>query len=78
MRWKTARTRTTPLRFRSHRHHFVAKETGRPKSFFLRSLLGENIERLEWEADLEQKAAEIRAGRRRTYSLDEVETGLAD
>lgn len=58
----------------------VAKETGRPKSHVLRALLEENIERLEWEAELEQKAADIRAGRRRTYSLDdaEVELGLHD
>ncbi|WP_108848990.1 DUF6290 family protein [Dietzia lutea] len=54
----------------------VAKGTGRPKSHYLRSLLEENIERLEWEAKLEEKVADIRAGRRRTYSLDEVEAEL--
>lgn len=51
----------------------VAKQTGRPKSFYLRSLLEENIERLEWEAELQQKVADIRAGRRQTYTVDEVE-----
>lgn len=58
----------------------VAKGTGRPKSHYLRSLLEENIERLEWEAELEQKVADIRAGRRRTYTHEEVkrELGLAD
>lgn len=54
----------------------VSKGTGRPKSYYLRALLEENIERLEWEAELEQKVADIRAGRRRTYSLDEVEAEL--
>ena len=54
----------------------VAARTGRPKSYYLRSLLEENLDRLEWEADLEQKVADIRAGRRRTYSLDEVEAEL--
>ncbi|MBB1033576.1 ribbon-helix-helix protein, CopG family [Dietzia sp. CQ4] len=51
----------------------VAKGTGRPKSHYLRALLEENIERLEWEAELQQKVADIRAGRRQTYTLDEVE-----
>lgn len=54
----------------------VAKASGQPKSFYLRSLLEENIERLEWELELERKAADIRAGRRRTYSLKEVEREL--
>lgn len=58
----------------------VAKGTGRPKSFYLRSLLEEHIEQLEWEAELEQKVADIRAGRRRTYTHEEVkrELGLED
>ncbi len=54
----------------------VAAETGRPKSHYLRSLLEENIDRLEWEAELEKKVADIRAGRRQTYTLDEVEAEL--
>lgn len=54
----------------------VAAETGRSKSHYLRSLLEENIDRLEWEAELEKKVADIRAGRRQTCTLDEVEAEL--
>lgn len=54
----------------------VAEGTGRPKSYYLRSLLEENIERLEWELSLERKVADIRAGKRQTYSLEEVEREL--
>lgn len=54
----------------------VAQQSGQPKSYYLRSLLEENIERLEWEMALERKAADIRAGRRPTYSLEEVEREL--
>ncbi|GAA1139839.1 type II toxin-antitoxin system RelB family antitoxin [Nesterenkonia lutea] len=54
----------------------VAQGTGRPKSYYLRSLLEENIERLEWELSLGQKVAEIRPGRRHTYSLEEIEREL--
>ena len=54
----------------------VAKEGGQSKSYYLRALLAENIERLEWELELDRKVADIRAGRRRTYSLEEVEREL--
>lgn len=54
----------------------VAEESGQPKSYYLRSLLAENIDRLEWELELDRKVADIRAGRRRTYSLEEVEREL--
>ena len=54
----------------------VAEESGQPKSYFLRSLLAENIDRLEWELELDRKVADVRAGRRRTYSLEEVEREL--
>lgn len=54
----------------------VAQQSGQSKSYYLRTLLEENIERLEWELELERKAANIRAGRRRTYSLEEVEREL--
>lgn len=70
---------TTTVRLPKHleeRLARVAAETGRPKSHYLRSLLEENIDRLEWEAELEKKVADIRAGRRQTYTLDEVEAEL--
>ncbi|GAA1162853.1 type II toxin-antitoxin system RelB family antitoxin [Nesterenkonia sandarakina] len=54
----------------------VAEGTGRPKSYYLRALLEENIERLEWELSLERKVADIRAGKRQRYSLEEVEREL--
>lgn len=54
----------------------VAEGTGRSKSYYMRSLLEDNIERLEWELELERKVEDIRAGRRRTYSLEEVEREL--
>lgn len=58
----------------------VAEGTGRPKGHYLRTLLEGTIERLEWEAGIEQKVADIRAGRRRTYSHEEMkqELGVED
>lgn len=59
-----------------NRLNMIAQVSGRSKSYYLRSLVEENIERLEWELELDRKVADIRAGRRRTYSLEEVEREL--
>lgn len=54
----------------------LADVSGRSKSYYLRTLAEENIARLEWEAQLAAKAADIRAGRRQTVSMEELEADL--
>ena len=54
----------------------LAAETNRSKSFYLRELITSGLDRLEWEYSVAQRGADIRAGRRETVSLDEVEREL--
>lgn len=54
----------------------LAKATGRTKSFYVREMIEKNIDDME-DVYLAEKALEnIRAGRSKTYTLDEVETRL--
>ncbi|NLS09884.1 ribbon-helix-helix protein, CopG family [Nesterenkonia sp. MY13] len=54
----------------------LAAETGRSKSFYLRELVTSGLDRLEYEYGIMRDVEDIRAGRQRTYSLDEVEAEL--
>lgn len=54
----------------------LAAETHRSKSFYLRELVLSGLDRLEWEYSVAQRGADLRAGRRNTVSLDEVEENL--
>lgn len=54
----------------------LAAKTGRPKSFYLRELIEKNIDKLEWEYSLTQKAMDIRAGTRDTVSSADVRQKL--
>ncbi|MCS6996514.1 MAG: DUF6290 family protein [Casimicrobiaceae bacterium] len=58
----------------------LAKATGRTKSFYVREAILEHLDDLEDLYLAEQRLIEIRAGRSRTYTLEEVERdlGLAD
>ncbi len=58
----------------------LAAQTGRTKSFYITEAICEHIDDLEDLFLAEQRLIEIRAGRSKTYSLDEVERnlGLAD
>ena len=54
----------------------LASETNRSKSFYLRELVTSGLDRLEWEYSVAQRGTDIRAGRRKTIPLDEVERQL--
>lgn len=58
----------------------LAKATGRTKSFYAREAILEHLADLEDLYLAEQRSVEIRAGRSKTYTLEEVERrlGLAD
>ena len=59
---------------------FLAKATGRTKTFYAREAILEYLEDLEDLYLSEQRLADIQAGRSKTYTLDEVKSrlGLAD
>ncbi len=58
----------------------LAKATGRTKTFYAREAILQHLEDLEDLYLAEQRLIELRAGRSRTHTLDEVERdlGLAD
>jgi RHH-type transcriptional regulator, rel operon repressor / antitoxin RelB len=58
----------------------LAAQTGRTKSFYITEAICAYIDDLEDLYLAEQRLIEIRAGRSKTYSLEEVERslGLAD
>ena len=58
----------------------LAKRTGRTKAFYIRQAILEHLEDLEDIYLAEQRLAELKAGRGRTYALEDVERelGLAD
>ena len=58
----------------------LAQATGRTKTFYAKEAILAHLDDLEDLYLAEQRLVEIRAGRSKTYSLDEVERslGLAD
>jgi RHH-type rel operon transcriptional repressor/antitoxin RelB len=58
----------------------LAKGTGRTKTFYARQAILEQLDDLEDLYLAEQRLIDVRAGRSRTFTLDEVERelGLAD
>lgn len=58
----------------------MAKATGRTKTFYARQAILEHLDDLEDLYLAEQRLIDIRAGRSKTYTLEEVERslGLAD
>jgi RHH-type rel operon transcriptional repressor/antitoxin RelB len=58
----------------------LSKLTGRSKTYYMVEAISEKIEDLEDLYLAEQRTLALRAGRSRTYTLDEVEKrlGLAD
>jgi len=58
----------------------LAESTGRTKAFYIREAILEYLEDMEDIFIAEKRLEELRAGRSRTYTLEEVEQhlGLAD
>ena len=58
----------------------LAKRTGRSKTFYMVEAIREHLDDLEDLYLAEQRTQALRAGRSRTYTLDEVEKrlGLVD
>lgn len=64
----------------SQRLQHLVDLTGRSKTFYMVQAINEHIDDLEDLYLAEQRLIELRAGRSRTYTLEEVERdlGLAD
>ena len=56
----------------SERYSRLARETGRSRSFYVNEALQEAIDRFEYEYGILKDIEGYRAGRLKTYSLDEV------
>ncbi len=54
------------------RYTKLAQGTGRPRSYYVNEALATSIDRLEWEYGILKKAEDLRAGRAKTYTPDEV------
>lgn len=54
----------------------LAKKTGRTQSYYLRQLIEDGLDHLEFEQGILTTAADIRAGKRETMSADDVRAGL--
>ncbi len=64
----------------SSRLEKLARRTGRTKTFYVTKAIEEHLQDLEDLYIAEQRLIELRAGRSRTYTTEEVERelGLAD
>lgn len=58
------------------RYASLAKQTGRTRSYYVNEALAAEIDRLEYEYGIMKQVEDYRAGRLKTYSLDEVEQSL--
>lgn len=56
----------------ANRYDRLAKSTGRTKTFYMTEALEAEIDRLEYEYGILKDIEDYRAGRLKTYSLDEV------
>lgn len=54
------------------RYDRLAKSTGRTRTYYMNEALAESIDRLEYEYGILKDVEDYRAGRLKTYSLDEV------
>ena len=64
----------------NERYSRLAKETGRSRAYYITEVLENSIDRLEYEYGILKKVEDVRAGRAKTYTSDEVRDlcGLAD
>ena len=58
------------------RYDNLAKNTGRSRAYYFTKALEESIPKLEYQYGLLKKAADYRAGRLETVSIDELENHL--
>jgi RHH-type rel operon transcriptional repressor/antitoxin RelB len=75
MLWRCDMTTTTALRLPedlAKRYDRLAKETGRTKTYYMTEALADSIDQLEYEYGILKQVEDFRAGRLKTYSLDEV------
>ena len=56
----------------SERYAKLARETGRTKTFYMTKALADSIDQLEYEYGIMKMVEDYRAGRLKTYSLEEV------
>ncbi|MFV0431817.1 MAG: ribbon-helix-helix domain-containing protein [Alphaproteobacteria bacterium] len=56
----------------------LSKETNRPKSFYIRKLIDDYLDDIEDIYLSEKSLEELRAGRQRSYSTDEVRKEILD
>jgi RHH-type rel operon transcriptional repressor/antitoxin RelB len=50
----------------------LAAQTGRTKAFYITEAIASAMDRMEYEYGILQEVEDIRAGRAKTYSLEEV------
>lgn len=55
------------------RYRELAQHTGRSQTFYIRQALEDAIDRLEWEYSILKDVEDIKAGRLKTMSSEEVE-----
>lgn len=60
----------------SERYNRLARETGRPRSYYINKALADSIDRFEYEYGIMKKVEDWRAGRLETVTLDELEKDL--
>lgn len=58
------------------RYTSLAKETARPRSYYINEALAGSIDRLEYEYGILKKVEDYRAGKLETVTLDELEESL--
>lgn len=63
-----------------HRLNNLAKKTGRTKTYYIQEALLDKVSDLEMIYLAQKRDEDVRAGKSKTYSLDEVieENGLSD
>jgi RHH-type rel operon transcriptional repressor/antitoxin RelB len=64
----------------NERLNYLAEQTGRSKTFYMLEAIKQHLDDMEDLFLAEQRLVDVRAGRSRTHSLDDVERslGLAD
>lgn len=64
----------------SERLNILAAQTGRSKTFYMLEAISQHIDDLEDRYLAEQRLLDVRSGRSKTHSIDDVERdlGLAD